>query len=65
MGFQAVLDDGLYLTYLRIDTDRGVCTITIDVREDEVWEEQLVKYLDYYGLSLADFWNLYDKTSDA
>ena len=65
MGFQAVLDEGPILTYFRLDTERGVCMFSLDASEDEVWQEQLVHQLDYYGISLAEFWNLYDATSDA
>jgi hypothetical protein len=65
LGFQAVLDDGPFLTYMRIDTDRGVCVITLDVRSPEISQGPLVADLDYYGISLADFWNAYDATADA
>ena len=65
MGFQPVLDDGLYLTYFRIDTERGVCMIVIDARSDDVSETELVRELDYYGVSLADFWNQYDATGES
>lgn len=62
LGFQAVLDEGIYLTYFRLDTDVGVCVITFDVRLPEIGQQQLVMQLDYYGISLAEFWNLYDAT---
>jgi hypothetical protein len=64
MGFQIVLDESPFVTYLRLDTDNGVCVVIIDTREDEVWEENLVRTLDYYGVSLAEFWNLYDTTGE-
>jgi len=62
LGFRVVLDDGLFLTYLRTDTDRGVCVITLDVRFPEIAQGPLVAELDYYGISLAEFWNAYDST---
>ena len=64
MGFQVVLDDSLFLSFLRMDTDRGVCVITIDVRDAEISREPLAIELDYFGISLAEFWNLYEHLED-
>jgi hypothetical protein len=65
MGFQAVLDDNLLTTYFRVDTEHGVCVIPIDSQSDEVWEEGLVQYLDFYRIDLAEFWNRYDATAES
>jgi hypothetical protein len=39
--------------------------IILDARDDEVWEEQLVKYPDLHGVNLAEFWNRYDATAES
>jgi hypothetical protein len=65
MGFQPVLDQNQIVTYLRRDTKVGVCVVTFDIREEDVWQEQLIQYLDLHQINLAEFWNLYDTTPDA
>jgi len=64
LGFRPILDDRVFTTYYRLDTERGVCVIVVDAGLNEIWQEALINELDLHGVSLADFWNLYDATGD-
>jgi hypothetical protein len=62
MGFQPSSGHRTLPLLHASDTELGVCVIAIDEMDDDIWEEELIHTLDYYGISLAEFWNLYDAT---
>ena len=64
MGFEPVLDDGLVVTYLRRDSELGVCVVVLDSRSEEIGDEEVIQNLYLHRISLADFWNLYDATGE-
>ena len=64
MGFRVTEEHESFVGFLRFEAPGGICVLILDGAGPDILESDLVINLDKNGVSLAEFWNSYERTPE-